>query len=84
MFLIEDYQKESARLQVLNQKYVFLMNAIQYVKIRQAGAPADLKFEIMEKKVTAALEELINKETTVIETPGVPAAPKTPTQLGLV
>lgn len=82
MFLIEDYQKESARLQVLNQKYVFLMNAIQYVKIRQAGAPADLKFEIMEKNVTGALETLINSETSGANKPA--EAPKKATELGLV
>jgi hypothetical protein len=77
MFSISDYQTELTRLQVLNQRYVFLMNAIQYVKIRQAGAPADLKFEIMEKKVTTALEELINKETTAtITTAPQPTTPK--------
>lgn len=83
MFLIEDYQKELTRLQTLNQRYVFLMNAIQYVKIRQAGAPADLKFEIMEKKVTAALEKLINVETSDNDVTPT-AVPKKPTELGLV
>ncbi len=81
MFLLSDYQTELTRLQVLNQRYVFLMNAIQYVKIRQAGAPADLKFEIMEKKVTTALEGLINQETTPVDGP---KEAKTPTQLGLL
>ncbi len=82
MFLLEDYQKELTRLQTLNQRYVFLMNAIQYVKIRQAGAPGDLKFDIMEKKVTAELEKLINLETS--DNTVAPTAPKKPTELGLV
>lgn len=82
MFSISDYQTELTRLQALNQRYVFLMNAIQYVKIRQAGAPADLKFEIMEKKVTTALEKLINVETS--DNDVAPTVPKKPTELGLV
>ena len=82
MFSLNDYQTELVRLQTLNQKYAFLMSSMQYVKIRQAGAPGDLKFDIMEKNVTSTLENLINQETS-------PAAqktetPKKPTELGLV
>ena len=79
MFSLNDYETESKRLQVLNQKYAFYLNAMQYIKLRQAGAPGDLKFEIMEKKVTSALEAMINAEVPALTdtTTPKPATPLT-------
>jgi hypothetical protein len=86
MFSLSDYETEARRLQVLNQKYAFCLNAMQYIKLRQAGAPADLKYEIMEKKVTGSLEKMINDEFpfTQDEKPGITTPVKQPTKLELL
>lgn len=63
MLSISDYETESKRLTVLNQRFAFLMNGLNYVKLRQA-ATNDLKYEIIEKKLFGVLENLLNGEVT--------------------
>lgn len=77
---LEDLQKELTRLQMANQKYGFLLNAMQYVKIRQTGA-ADLQYQILEKKIIATLDSLISENTQFADVPKPTTGATTPTPL---
>ena len=64
-----DYEIESKRLQCLNQRFAFIMNAVQVVKIRQAGGDKDLGLDILGKRAEQALDEMIRKELDGPEVP---------------
>lgn len=78
--LLGDYETESKRLTVLNQRFAFLMNGLNYVKLRQASSK-DMIYEVMEKRIFGVLEGLLSTEisNTVVPTPTTPASPNNTT-----
>jgi hypothetical protein len=57
-----DYEIESKRLQCLNQRFAFIMNAVQVIKIRQAGGEKDLGLDILGKRSEQVLDSMIREE----------------------
>lgn len=57
-----NWEEESKRLQCLNQRFAFIMNGIQVIKIRQAGGDKDMGLEILGKRAEHELDEMIRKE----------------------
>lgn len=57
-----DYEIESKRLQCLNQRFAFIMNGVQVVKIRQAGGDKDMALELLGKRLESELDGMLRKE----------------------
>lgn len=57
-----DYEIESKRLQCLNQRFAFIMNAVQVIKIRQAGGDKKLDLEILGNRAESELDHMIRRE----------------------
>lgn len=66
-----NWEEESKRLQCLNQRFAFIMNGVQVVKIRQAGGDKDLALEVLGKRLEGELDNMIRKELDGVT--GVPA-----------
>lgn len=67
-----DYEIESKRLQCLNQRFAFIMNAVQVIKIRQAGGDKAMTLEILGKRAETELDEMIRKELDGVAKPQTP------------
>lgn len=61
------YEEESKRLTCLNQRFAFLMNGIQVIKIRQAGGDKDMALELLGKRTEKELDDMIRKELGVTD-----------------
>lgn len=59
-----NYEEESKRLQVMNQRFAFLMNGIMLCKTRQAGGANDMTLDILTKKIETELTDMIQAELT--------------------
>ena len=57
-----NYEDESKRLTCMNQRFAFLMNAVQVIKIRQAGGDKDMKLEILGKRTETEMEDMLRRE----------------------
>lgn len=57
-----NYEEESKRLACLNQRFAFIMNGIQVVKIRQAGGDKDLALDLLAKRAEKAIDEMLRTE----------------------
>ena len=68
-----NFEDESKRLQVMNQRFAFLMNGIMLCKTRQAGGANDLALDILIKKIETELTDMIQTElSTVYPKPVIP------------
>ena len=57
-----NYDEESKRLQCLNQRFAFMMNAIQIIKIRQAAGDKDLALDLLGKRAETELSSMLRTE----------------------
>lgn len=64
-----NYDEESKRLQCANQRFAFLMNAVQVIKIRQAGGDKDLGIDLLGKRAEKELEDMLRGELDRTEKP---------------
>ena len=78
MNTLNDYETESKRLTVLNQRFAFLMNGLNYVKLRQTTTK-DMIYEVMEKRLFTVLEGLLSTEISNTVIPTTPVTPSKPT-----
>lgn len=57
-----NWEEESKRLQCLNQRFAFIMNGVQVVKIRQAAGDKDMALELLGKRAEKELDEMLRTE----------------------